>query len=218
MCANPQALEEAQVIKFISETFPAGLTLKQSACIRKLLFESQALSLQHLRARVEPPSLDAPPRKMPVAERLAREKAQREKLNGLIWGPEMQPGQGIVDACVDMLEQFVLVYYQPPHKFASRSQEIACVKRDKSVLADLDGGLKIASKDRDMSCDASTEYALRQAWQRRSLAFDLAGLASFHALEGWVNRMFLALSHAFHPCCGCACRVADFGAGPCQAP
>ena len=122
-----------------------------------------------------------------------------------------------MDACVDMLEQNVLVY-QPPHKFVSRSQEIACVKRDKSVLADLDGGLKIASKDRDMSCDASTEYALRQAWQRRSLAFDLAGLASFHALEGWVNRMFLALSHAFHPCCGCACRVADFGAGPCQAP
>ena len=130
---------------------------------------------------------------MPIAEHLAREKAQREKLNGLIWGPEMQPGQGVVDACVEMLEQSVLVY-QPPHKFISRSQEIACVKRDKSVLVDVDGGLRVTAKDHSMSCDASTEYALRQAWQRRSLAFDLAGLATFHALEGWVNKMFLALT------------------------
>ena len=198
VCANPQALEEGQVIKFIGDTFPAGLTLKQSACIRKLLFESQALSLQDLKARVEPPPVDAPPRKMPVAERLAREKAQREKLNGLIWGPEMQPGQGVVDACVDMLEQNVLVY-MPPHKFVSRSQEISCVKRDKSVLVDTDGGLKVTAKNQDMSCDASTEYALRQAWQRRSLAFDLAGLATFHALEGWVNKMFLVLSRPIPP-------------------
>ena len=193
VCANPQALEESQVTKFISDTFPAGLGPKQSACIRRLLFESQALSLQDLKARVEPPPVDAPPRKMPIAERLAREKAQREKLNGLIWGPEMQPGQGVVDACVEMLEQSVLVY-QPPHKFISRSQEIACVKRDKSVLVDVDGGLRVTAKDHSMSCDASTEYALRQAWQRRSLAFDLAGLATFHALEGWVNKMFLALT------------------------
>ncbi|CAE7828024.1 unnamed protein product, partial [Symbiodinium necroappetens] len=135
---------------------------------------------------------------MPVAERLAREKAQREKLNGLIWGPEMQPGQGVVDACVDMLEQNVLVY-MPPHKFVSRSQEISCVKRDKSVLVDTDGGLKVTAKNQDMSCDASTEYALRQAWQRRSLAFDLAGLATFHALEGWVNKMFLVLSRPIPP-------------------
>ena len=198
VCANPQALEEGQVIKFIGDTFPAGLTLKQSACIRKLLFESQALSLQDFKARVEPPPVDAPPRKMPVAERLAREKAQREKLNGLIWGPEMQPGQGVVDACVDMLEQNVLVY-MPPHKFVSRSQEISCVKRDKSVLVDTDGGLKVTAKNQDMSCDASTEYALRQAWQRRSLAFDLAGLATFHALEGWVNKMFLVLSRPIPP-------------------
>lgn len=193
VCANPQALEESQVTKFINDTFPAGLGPKQSACIRRLLFESQALSLQDLKARVEPPPVDAPPRKMPIAERLAREKAQREKLNGLIWGPEMQPGQGVVDACVEMLEQSVLVY-QPPHKFISRSQEIACVKRDKSVLVDVDGGLRVTAKDHSMSCDASTEYALRQAWQRRSLAFDLAGLATFHALEGWVNKMFLALT------------------------
>ncbi|CAE7537200.1 unnamed protein product, partial [Symbiodinium necroappetens] len=198
VCANPQALEEGQVIKFIGDTFPAGLTLKQSACIRKLLFESQALSLQDLKARVEPPPVDAPPRKMPVAERLAREKAQREKLNGLIWGPEMQPGQGVVDACVDMLEQNVLVY-MPPHKFVSRSQEISCVKRDKSVLVDTDGGLKVTAKNHDMSCDASTEYALRQAWQRRSLAFDLAGLGTFHALEDWVNKMFLVLSRPIPP-------------------
>ncbi|CAE7848824.1 unnamed protein product, partial [Symbiodinium necroappetens] len=139
-----RALEEGQVIKFIGDTFP------------------------DLKARVEPPPVDAPPRKMPVAERLAREKAQREKLNGLIWA-------------------------------WPRSQEISCVKRDKSVLVDTDGGLKVTAKNHDMSCDASTEYALRQAWQRRSLAFDLAGLGTFHALEGWVNKMFLVLSRPIPP-------------------
>ena len=31
VCANPQALEESQVTKFINDTFPAGLGPKQSA-------------------------------------------------------------------------------------------------------------------------------------------------------------------------------------------
>ena len=67
--ANPQNLDDSQVARFLSETFPAGLSLKQSGCVRKMLFESQALSLHDLRARVEPPPADAPPRRMPAAER-----------------------------------------------------------------------------------------------------------------------------------------------------
>ena len=132
---------------------------------------------------------------LPVAERLARENAQKAKLSHLVWGPEMQPGQAVVDSCVDMLEQNVLVY-QPPHKFVSRSQEIVTMKRDKSILVDAEGALKVSAREAELVCEVSTEYSLRQAWQRRSLAYDLAGLGTFIVLEAWVNKLFLALSRA----------------------
>ena len=130
--------------------------------------------------------------------RLARENAQKARLSHLVWGPEMLPGHATVDACVEMLEQNVLVY-QPPHKFISRSQEIVSLTRDKSILVDTEGTLKVSAREAELVCEVSTEYSLRQAWQRRSLAFDLAGLATFLIMETWVNKLFLVMSRSVPP-------------------
>ncbi|CAJ1409327.1 unnamed protein product, partial [Effrenium voratum] len=40
---------------------------------------------------------------------------------------------------------------------------------------------------------ANTEIKLKSAWQRRSLAMDLANLASFQVIESWVQYLFLQL-------------------------
>lgn len=39
-------------------------------------------------------------------------------------------------------------------------------------------------------CSVTGELRLRPAFQRRALAYDLAGVASFHSLEQWANMLF----------------------------
>jgi|Cyp1metagenome_2_1107374.scaffolds.fasta_scaffold25983_5 sarcosine oxidase delta subunit len=53
--------------------------------------------------------------------------------------------------------------------------------------------LKLGSKQVDAACEASTELKFRAAWQRRNLAMDLAGLATFEVAETWAQYLFTQL-------------------------
>ena len=143
----------------------------QISCINRLLFEAQALSISDMKSRVEPQA-DAAVRKIPVAERIARQEAQKRRLSGVIFDPETTPSHGIVDRLVDMLEDL--------RKFRMSSP----------VTVDSEGRLKLKPKADSSTCDASSALHLRQAWTRRSLAFDLAGLATFAVLETRVQKLF----------------------------
>ena len=50
--------------------------------------------------------------------------------------------------------------------------------------------LKLGTKTAEPSCEANTELKLRSALQRRNLAMDLAGIASFDVVEGWTRFLF----------------------------
>ena len=43
-------------------------------------------------------------RKLPAAERAARQKAQEARLQGIVFSPESSPSNSLVDIFVDMLE------------------------------------------------------------------------------------------------------------------
>ena len=96
----------------------------QVSCINRLLFEAQALSISDMKSRVEP-QVDAAVRKIPAAERIARQEAQKS--------PETTPSHGIADRLVDMLETGVLQYLEP-NKFISRAQEIQSRKAPSQLI------------------------------------------------------------------------------------
>ncbi|CAE6922375.1 unnamed protein product [Symbiodinium sp. CCMP2592] len=50
--------------------------------------------------------------------------------------------------------------------------------------------LKLAAKQVELRCSVSADMQLRQAWTRRSLAMELAQLASFTVMETWVQSLF----------------------------
>ena len=56
--------------------------------------------------------------------------------------------------------------------------EVSSFKKDPTISTDSSGMLKLGNKRSDIMCDAGTELKLRAAWQRRSLAMDLAGLGT----------------------------------------
>ena len=61
------------------------------------------------------------------------------------------------------------------------------------MSTDASGMLKIGTKQSDASCEANSELKLRAAWQRKNLAMDLAGLATFELTESWTQYLFTQL-------------------------
>jgi len=188
--ATPTTLTDEAVDAWIE-----GLGLRvsgfQKASLRRLLFDGVSMAIEEVKSRIEP-GLEGHPKKLASAERLDRQARQERALGGLVFTPETRPANSCVDLCVEMLETGVLQYHVPS-KWISRAQEAQCLKRDNSINIDSENNLKIATKNTDLSCDVSSEMRLRQAWGRRSLAFDLANLASFRVMEEHVQFLFSVL-------------------------
>ena len=162
----------------------------QMASLRRQFFESHTMALTDARQRVEAqPDPSMATRKMATAERVARQKEQETRLGGLVFTPETTPANHLVDLFVEMGESGVLSYIKP-EQCCSRAQEIQAIKKDVAVSTDASGMLKLGTKASEPTCEANTGLKLRSAFQRRNLAIDLAGLASFETAEGWTQLLF----------------------------
>eukprot|EP00435_Cladocopium_sp_Y103_P022067 s4526_g5.t1 len=151
------------------------------------------MALTDARQRVEAsPDPSMATKKLATAERVSRQKDQEARLGGLVFTPETIPSNHLVDLFVEMQETGILSYVKP-ELCCSRAQEVSLIKKDPTVSTDASGLLKLGSKNAEPHCEANTELKLRQAWQRRNLAMDLAGLISFDIIEGWVQFLFLQL-------------------------
>ena len=191
---NHQQADETVFVQFVNGLEPTGLaSAGQLAAMRRLFFESNSMVIADIQNRVQTTAdSSTSSRKLPVAERVSRQKDQEQRLAGVIFTPETTPANALVDTFVDMLEVGVL-HYVKPEACCSRAQEAQTLKKDSTLSLDSSGNIKMASKASDLVCDTSSEIKLRAALQRRSLAMDLAGLATFTVMEGWVQFLFTKL-------------------------
>ena len=186
--STPQNLTDAAVDDWLRSVVSPLPSAFQVACVRRLLYESQLMHVADLKSRVEGPSEDKV-RKLPVAERNARIEEQHKRLTGLIHTPQTQPANHCVDLVVDMLESNSLRYV-PMNRWTSRAQELSLAKKDPLIQVDAEGAIKVGARAPEVTCDIGGAYALRQAFLRRSLAFDLGHMASFHVMETYVSTLF----------------------------
>ena len=160
---NPQSQTDKPFVDFVENLAESALGQDQLAALRRLFFESHTLALADVRIRVEAsPDPAAATRKLPAAERLARQTAQQSRLGGIIFNPDTIPANQLVDSFVDMLERNTLTYVKP-EQCISRAQEVSAVKKDPTISTDSQGMLKIANKNAEVSCEANSELKLR-AW------------------------------------------------------
>eukprot|EP00435_Cladocopium_sp_Y103_P027530 s3375_g6.t2 len=189
---TPQQITDAVLDSWLAQVTDRTLTAFQMSCVRRLVVESHALALSDLQRKVETPAdTSTVTRKLPVAERQSRQKEQEDKLEGIIFSPEVTPSHALVDLCVNMVEQGVLTWIKP-EECTSRAHEIQSLKKDAKVAIDADGSIKVSSKAAAISCSVTSELDLRNAFQRRSLAMDQAKLCSFREIEKWVQHLFLS--------------------------
>eukprot|EP00435_Cladocopium_sp_Y103_P052816 s1638_g16.t1 len=190
---TPQTADDGPLRTFVTGLIEEEPSADQLSALRRLFFEAHTMALSDVRQRSEAnPEPGQATRRLPTAERVARQRAQELRLGGLVFNPNTIPSNHLVDLFVDMVENGVLTYVKAEH-CCSRAQEVEAVKRDPTVSTDSSGLLKIGTKQSDPSCEANSELKLRAAWQRRNLAMDLAGLASFDVVESWVQFLFQQL-------------------------
>ena len=187
---SPQHPNDKPLSDFVESVVDREVSADQMATLRRLFFEAHTLALADVRSRVETGAdPTVPSRKLPTAERVARQKAQESKLGGLIFNPDTIPSNNLVDMFVDMVETGVLSYVKA-EQCCSRAQEVSLMKRGPTIATDSSGLLKVSSKQKEPTCEANTELKLRSAFQRRSLAMDLSGISTFDVIEGWVQFLF----------------------------
>ena len=187
---SPNHTDEAPLRNFLQDLLEELPGPDQMACLRRLFFESHTMALTDARQRVEAsPDPSMATRKLATAERVARQREQELKLTGLVFTPETIPANHLVDLFVEMGESGILSYIKP-EQCCSRAQEIHSIKKDVSVSTDSSGLLKLGNKSSEPTCEANSELKLKLAWQRRNLAMDLAGIASFEVVESWTQMLF----------------------------
>ncbi|CAE7830851.1 unnamed protein product [Symbiodinium sp. CCMP2592] len=189
--ATPQGLTDEAVDAWLATVVTPAPSSFQVSVIRRLLFESQSLNVADLKSRVEG-TPEGSVRRLPQAERKERIEAQHRRLSGLILTSHTTPAHSCIDLVTDMYENNTLKYI-PINRWISRFQEMSLQKKDSAVQMDNEGNLKVIQKKPEPTCDTTGMYPLRQAFQRRSLAFDLGHLCSFEAMETWINKLFEAV-------------------------
>ncbi|CAJ1337969.1 unnamed protein product, partial [Effrenium voratum] len=159
----------------------------------RLYFESHALSLQDLKSRLER-SESSEARVLPLAEKMERIRQQKQRLQGLIWTPCTEPSNALIDKVCQQMDDGCVAYLELS-RCTSRQQETLNEKHDHQLRLDSSGALKL-KKQRVDDSPIHGETKLRQAFLRRSLAYDLANIASFTVLETWTNRLFEKMDEA----------------------
>ena len=193
--STPQGLTDDAVDSWLATVITPAPSAFQVSVIRRLLYESHSLNVADLKSRVEGAS-EGSVRRLPQAERTERLEAQRRRLSGLVFMSHTTPAHSCIDQVTDMYENNSLKYH-PINRWISRFQEMSLQKKDAAVQMDNDGNIKVVQKQSEPTCDTTGMFALRQAFQRRSLAFDVGHLCSFEAYETWINKLLKRLSGPF---------------------
>ena len=193
-CAYTPGSNDEQPLKaVINDLLGRDPTLGEMALLRRLFFECHTLALADMRTRLER-SEESAPRSLPPAERDARLKAQKARLQGLSITLDVQPSNALVDKAVQMLDDGQLKYI-PLHKAASREQELKLEDKEPSITFDARGNIKLTRTQREqLVTDTSSELKMRLAMQRRALALDQAGVASYEILDAWLSKLFKTLT------------------------
>ena len=121
---------------------------------------------------------------MNPAERESRRRTLASRLTGFSVDGVADPAHKLIDRCASILVKGD-VKYIPWEKCAQRSQEIVDRPDVGALKLDAFGYLVNAPKEAEFGADVSTDLLLDQAWRRRALAADIAGLMAFESMNSW---------------------------------
>ena len=146
------------------------------------------MAISEVKSRCEKTE-DSLPKRLPLPEREHRRLSQQTALVGIKIQGNLEPAHSLVDLAMTIKEEDVVCYIDPS-VCISREMEVKGVKKESVIKADASGASRTISKDITPAADLSTEYRLRLALQRRSLAIDQMGLMTYQKSEDYHTYLF----------------------------
>ena len=171
----------------------ARASVGELAAMKRLVFESQAFTLQVLKSAIEAPGSDsATPKKIPPAEKEARLAALKAKVTGLLLEGVNEPAISLFEQTMHQYENKAIKHI-PPEKAISREFEIMNAKVGKQLVIE-GGGVVIRDSTSIPDSTVNSSLAVQQAFVRRALAYEFADLISFEASQRYLDSLFRHLS------------------------
>ena len=195
-CCNFQLgqADDAPLTAFLTTTLGAEPSASVASKFRRLFFEAHALSLEDLKSRAER-SESSEARVIPLAEKMDRIRLQKERLAGISFTPQSEPSHSLIDKVCQQLDDNVVSYIEL-QKCTSRQDETLHAKTDTALSLDLSGSLKLSKRQKLEDTNVTGEHRLRQAFLRRNLAYDLAGIGTFSVMDLWTQKLFEKMNEA----------------------
>jgi hypothetical protein len=191
---QPGQTDDTALTNFLTTALGAAPDAASSTRFRRLFFEAHALSLEDLKSRADR-SESSEARVLPLAEKMDRIRQQQLRLIGISFTPQNEPSHSLIDKVCQQLEDNVVTYIDLS-RCSSRHDEALHSKVDTTLALDSSGGLRLSKKQKLDDVNVTGEHKLRQAFLRRSLAYDLAGIATFSVLDLWTQKLFEKMNEA----------------------
>ena len=185
---RPGQADEAPLMQALANILGRQVRDEEAPALRRLHFEASTMIMSDMKSRVERTDASEPKR-LPMAERTARLEKQKNDLVGVVISQENEPSHQLVDRVFQQLEDGCVVWL-PWEQLSSRAKETQSAKKELHFKLDGTGNLKASQKDEVAETNLTGDIRVRQALQRRALAYDLSKMVTYRALETWTERLF----------------------------
>ena len=188
VCGQPGQLDGARFTQLMDGAFHAP-TIGLDSMMRQLSYEAITVAVAAIRQRVEPQQ-EGQLKKLPPQERDERMKKQSAKITGFVIQGDYEPAHAVVDFFTTMLDECA-PRYLPLSKCISREQELQTMKADKRIVVLEDQQLQVKNKAPETAADLSTDLKVQNAFVRRGLAGEQAGIFTYETHEK-IRHAFMA--------------------------
>ena len=188
VCGQPGQLDSGRFQQVMDGAFHAP-TIGLESMMRQLSYEAITVAVAAIRLRVEPQQ-EGQIKRLPPQERDERMRKQAASITGFAIQGDYEPAHAVVDFFTTMLEECA-PRYLPLSKCISREQELQSQRVDKRIVVLEDRQLQVKNRAPDAVADLSTDLKVQNAFIRRGLACEQAGLISYATHEK-VRHAFMA--------------------------
>ena len=183
-----QAVVDADFTTWVQGTIGAGISLADTAGIKRLLFEAHTLVLASLKEQVTSPDALLT-KKVPSTEREAKMRVVRANLTGLVIEGASEPGHALLDSAAQMYHANE-VKYLAPERCISRLHEVTHQKQPTRQLELEADKLVVKQKDDEPHESAHSALQVKSALERRGVALYFADMITHTAYTRYIAALF----------------------------
>ena len=189
---QPGGTDETPFVQALAKVLGETPEPAELASWRRLYYECHTAAMTDLRTRLERKEDDGP-RKLLMPERVERLEKARKALVGITIDTQMEPAHRLVDLAVQQAEDST-VRYIPLKDCLSRESELLHSRSEQTIEFQNDGTMQLSKKQQEIKAETSGDLKVKMAMQRRALAYHIAGICSYQALDAIIQRMFALMT------------------------